>query len=106
MKPAQRALKTLLKNARRAKAPPLSTDDPDTLSPGLVTRIAANWAASPGDLSTGLIWERVAAGGLALSLAVCVTTALLRPEEANPTEPDAMLSLFLGNPAKSDGFPF
>ena len=82
------------------------TQTPDeetlTLQPGLATRIAARWAQEKTEV--GVLWERVAAGSLAIALIVCTSAALLRPK-SEPAQ-DVMLTLFTARQAPDDGFPF
>jgi hypothetical protein len=54
------------------------------------------------------LWERACVASFAIALAVCGTTALLRPAPTPAPEPDLMLQLFTArpDPAPAADFPF
>lgn len=72
--------------------------------PGMATRIAARWAAGALSPPTPVLWERVTAATLVVSLLICGSASWLRPKP--PSAKDLMLSLFTARPAPDDGFPF
>lgn len=90
-----------LKRESTSKAP-----EAGDFPPALATRIAARWANEGPPHGHSILWERLMAGGLAVALIICGTTARLRPAPSPAGSQDLMLSLFTARPAPGDDFPF